>query len=131
MPVRSDAWHRNIFIAQLLAYIFMVGMVIYVISADRAENRERIFNEQVNDQERCQAGQDTRRSIRAIVSAIEDLGRELIIDGDETTPTPEQQAALDQFARFKEEQFANLPIPRCENGKSVYPDKPGEEEETP
>lgn len=100
---RKERAHRNIFFAQLCAFLLMVGVTIYVVSGFGAR-----------DQAICDTSADNRQAVRNLVVAIDDLGRDLVIgNGDPNSPTPEQQATLDQFEQFKEQQLKLLKDDVC------------------
>jgi hypothetical protein len=95
--------HRRIALAQLLAYVGIV--CVFAFSMWHAEQ---------TDTRICESAQENRDATRALVVAIGELGEDLVVGSDtETSPTPEQQATLDQFTRFQAQQLKALSGPVC------------------
>jgi hypothetical protein len=95
--------HRRIAVAQLVAYVMIVA--VFAFSSWQAEQQ---------DEHICESAHENREATRALVIAIGDLGTDLVVGNDDPdSPTPEQQATLDKFAKFQAAQLAALAGPVC------------------
>lgn len=89
--------------SQLIAYLLLVGMMIYVWSGQEQDDRQI-----------CETIRDNRNATRNVVVAIYDLGEDLVIgEGDEVTP--QQQATLARFELFRDQQLETLDGPVCKD----------------
>jgi hypothetical protein len=97
--------HKRIGFAQLIAYLFMIAMIIWVYGG--FENRDHAI---------CDSAQKNRESTREVVVAIHELGESLVLGStDPRSPTPEQQASLNKFKKFRNALLEDLAGPVCEN----------------
>jgi hypothetical protein len=90
--------------AQLCVYLVLIGIIIYTWSGfDRRDARI------------CESAQANRDSTKNVVIAIHELGEQLVLGStDPDSPTPQQQASLDRFEQFKNQQLEMLNSPVCD-----------------
>lgn len=93
--------HRRMAYWQLAAYLLIFSMSVIGWWQIEQESDAR-----------CDAGEANRAALRNIIIGVGDLGTELVTQGQNPT-TPEQEAALEDFADFEEKQLALIAGPVC------------------
>jgi hypothetical protein len=94
------------------AYVLVVALGGFFFWADGQESEDRCANAQLN-----------RVALLDTVTAIEELGRDLVIgNAAQAEPTPEQKASLARFAKFEDDLRAKLDVPVCDDdGNPIAP----------
>jgi hypothetical protein len=103
---KAGRWRRT------AAYLLIVAITGFLFWADDQESEDRCANAQLN-----------RIALLDTVTAIEQLGRDLVIgNAAQAEPTPEQKASLARFAQFEDNLRAKLDVPVCDdNGNPIAP----------
>jgi hypothetical protein len=93
------------------AYMLIVAVTGFLFWADDQESEDRCANAQLN-----------RVALLDTVTAIEQLGRDLVIgNAAEAEPTPAQKASLARFAQFEDNLRAKLDVPVCDDDGNPIP----------
>lgn len=101
----ADKRAKRTFIAQLLAYVLIVGVAVFVS-----------WRQEGLSDDLCTGAAENREALRAIVVGVGDLGEALIIGdaaGDDYI-SPQQAEALTRINEFEKQQLKTLELPICE-----------------
>jgi hypothetical protein len=102
---KSGRWRR------VAAYVLVVAVTGFLFWADDQESEDRCANATLN-----------RIAVLDTVTAIEQLGRDLVVgNAAQAEPTPAQEASLARFEKFGDDLRKRLDVPVCDDDGNPIP----------